>query len=204
MRLVAVSKTRTIVELMALYAQGQRIFAENRVQELLEKQPLMPPDVEWHLIGHLQTNKVRHIVPFVQLIHSVDSLKLLKEIDKEAAKAGRIADVLLQFHIAQEETKFGLDEAEAQALLESPVCASFQHVRICGVMGMASFTDKRAQVRAEMQHLHSIFRQLQQQYFAGQPHFKEISMGMSGDWQIAVEEGSTMVRIGTLLFSGPA
>lgn len=186
---------------MELYGHGQRIFGENRVQELLEKRPLLPPDVEWHLIGHLQTNKVKHIVPFIRLIHSADSLKLLQEIEKESAKARRTIDVLLQFHIAQEETKFGLDEGEARSILENPICAGFRHVRICGVMGMASFTDDHAQVRREMRSLRTIFERLRTDFFAGQAHFKEVSMGMSGDWKIAVEEGSTLVRIGSLLFT---
>lgn len=200
--LIAVSKTQPVEKLLRLYAQGQRVFAENRVQELLEKQTAMPPDVAWHLIGHLQTNKVKMIAPFVQLIHSVDSLKLLQEIDKQALKCGRVIDCLLQFHVAQEETKFGLDTAEAIALLESDAYTQMQHIRLCGIMGMASFTENKEQVRREMRTLRHIFEELKHTYFSDAPHFKEISMGMSGDWEIAVEEGSTMVRIGSLLFSG--
>jgi PLP dependent protein len=199
--LVAVSKTQPVERLMALYGQGQRIFGENRVQEMLEKQAVMPPDVQWHLIGHLQTNKVKYIAPFVSLIHSVDSLRLLAEIDRQAAKAGRIIDCLLQFHVAQEETKFGLDMAEAEALLTDANYAALQHVRLCGVMGMASFTDDHAQVRRELSALRQIFEHLKTRYFTGQPAFQHLSMGMSGDWEIAVEEGSTMVRIGSLLFA---
>jgi pyridoxal phosphate enzyme (YggS family) len=200
--LIAVSKTQPVEKLLRLYAQGQRVFAENRVQELLEKQAAMPPDVAWHLIGHLQTNKVKMIAPFVQLIHSVDSLKLLQEIDRQAFKCGRVIDCLLQFHVAQEETKFGLDTAEAVALLESDAYTQMQHIRLCGIMGMASFTENKEQVRREMRTLRHIFEELKHTYFPDAPHFKEISMGMSGDWEIAVEEGSTMVRIGSLLFSG--
>lgn len=199
--LIAVSKTQSIERLMELYAQGQRAFGENRVQELLEKQAAMPPDTEWHLIGHLQTNKVKMIAPFARMIHSVDSLKLLQEIDRQAIKAGRVLDCLLQFHVAQEETKFGLDVTEATMLLDSTDYAQLQHIRVCGIMGMASFTENQEQIRHEMRTLHHIFEQLKTAYFSEAPHFKEISMGMSGDWEIAVEEGSTMVRIGSLLFA---
>lgn len=198
--LVAVSKTRPVWQLMPLYEQGQRIFAENRVQELVTKQAEMPPDVVWHLIGHLQKNKVKYIAPFVQMIHSVDSLELLQEIDKQAGRVGRVIDCLLQFHIAQEDTKFGLTEATAMALLDSPVYATLRHVRVCGVMGMASFTDDTTQVQAEFAVLRGFFERIKAHYFAAQPHFCEISMGMSSDWEVAVAAGSTMVRIGSLLF----
>ncbi len=199
-RLVAVSKTQPPERLLELYRAGQRIFGENRVQEMLEKRDALPDDAEWHLIGHLQTNKVKLIAGFVQMIHSVDSLRLLAEIDKQAAKANRTIDCLLQFHIAQEETKFGLDETEAVALLQSPAFQQLKHVRLCGVMGMASFSDDKALVRSEFHHLQEIFQQIKKAFFPNDPHFREISMGMSGDWEIAVEEGSTMVRIGSLLF----
>lgn len=198
--LIAVSKTHPPQSVLALYEQGQRAFGENRVQEMLEKQEALPKDIDWHLIGHLQTNKVKYIAPFVRMIHSVDSLKLLQEIDKQAAKNGRVIDCLLQFHIAQEETKFGLDEAEARALLDSPEYQNLQHIRLCGVMGMASFSDDMTLVRREFQTLKGIFDTLRKHYFAQAPHFREISMGMSGDWELALEEGSTMLRIGTLLF----
>lgn len=198
--LVAVSKTHPPERILEIYHQGQRIFGENRAQEMLEKQATLPADIEWHLIGHLQTNKVKLIAPFVRMIHSVDSLRLLEEIDKQAAKAGRTIDCLLQFHIAQEETKFGLDEAEARALLSSEVFRRMKNVRICGVMGMATFTDDETQVRREFRHLKTIFEKLKQEFFSENPHFREISMGMSGDWRIAVEEGSTMVRVGSLIF----
>jgi len=199
-KLIAVSKTHPPERVLELYNQGQRIFGENRVQELTAKQEALPKDIEWHLIGHLQTNKVKYIAPFVACIHSVDSWKLLEEIDKQAAKHGRVIDCLLQFHIAEEETKFGLDEAEAAELLQSPGFPLLAHVRITGVMGMATFTDDKAQVRREFRHLKQIFDDLKARYFQTHPAFREISMGMSGDYELAVEEGSTMVRVGTLLF----
>lgn len=198
--LLAVSKTHPPERILEIYQQGQRIFGENRAQEMLEKQAALPADIEWHLIGHLQTNKVKLIAPFVRMIHSVDSLRLLEEIDKQAAKAERTIDCLLQFHIAQEETKFGLDEAEARAILSSDTFRQMKNVRICGVMGMATFTDDEAQVRREFRHLRAIFEKLKQEFFPENPHFREISMGMSSDWRIAVEEGSTMVRVGSLIF----
>ena len=198
--LVAVSKTHPPERILEIYQQGQRTFGENRAQEMLEKQAALPADIEWHLIGHLQTNKVKLIAPFVRMIHSVDSLRLLEEIDKQAAKAERTIDCLLQFHIAQEETKFGLDEAEARAILSSDAFRQMKNVRICGVMGMATFTDDDAQVRREFRSLKTIFEKLKQDFFPENPHFREISMGMSGDWRIAVEEGSTMVRVGSLIF----
>ncbi|RMG79359.1 MAG: YggS family pyridoxal phosphate-dependent enzyme [Bacteroidetes bacterium] len=200
--LVAVSKTQPPERILELYRQGQRIFGENRVQELVAKYEALPKDIQWHLIGHLQTNKVKYIAPFVQLIHSVDSLKLLSEINKQAQKNNRVIDCLLQFHIAEESTKFGLHLAEARALLESETYKNFQNIRLCGVMGMATFTDDKEQVRREFRSLKYIFDQLKKDYFAEMPAFKEISMGMSGDYKIAIEEGSTMVRIGSLLF-GP-
>lgn len=198
--LVAVSKMQPIERILELYAQGQRIFAENRVQEMLQKRDSLPADIKWHLIGHLQTNKVKQIAPFVQMIHSVDSLKLLQEIDTQARKCDRIIDCLLQFYIAKEETKFGLEAAEAIDLLESDAYRNMRHIRLCGVMGMASFSDNNEQIRKEFQVLRGIFERLKKGYFQHAPHFREISMGMSGDWEIAVEEGSTMVRIGSLLF----
>ena len=198
--LVAVSKTHPPERILELYRQGQRIFGENRVQDLAAKYEALPKDIEWHLIGHLQTNKVKYIASFVRMIHSVDSLRLLQEIDKQARQAGRVIDCLLQFHIAEEETKFGLDEPEADALLSSPSFKSMNNIRLCGVMGMASFTEDTNRVRAEFQHLRRIFQHLKSAFFPGAAYFREISMGMSGDWSIAVEEGSTMVRIGSLIF----
>ncbi len=201
-KLIAVSKTHPPEQVMELYDQGQHIFGENRVQELVAKYEALPKDIEWHLIGHLQTNKVKYIAPFVACIQSVDSWKLLEEIDKQAAKKGRVIDCLLQFHVAEEETKFGLDMAEAEELLQNPDFQNLKNVRITGVMGMATFTDDQTQVRREFQHLRSIFEELKVRFFAEQPSFKEISMGMSGDYLLAIAEGSTMVRVGTLLFGG--
>ncbi len=198
--LVAVSKTRPPARILELYQQGQRAFGENRPQEMLDKYATLPRDIQWHFIGHLQTNKVRLIAPFVHLIQSVDSGKLLREIDKQATEVDRVIDCLLQFHIAQEDTKFGFDEPTARALMASPEYQSLQNVRICGVMGMATFTDNKEQVRNEFQTLRRIFEDLRRDFFRDAAHFRECSMGMSGDWRIAVEEGSTMVRIGTLLF----
>ena len=201
-KLVAVSKTRTPAEIMPLYEAGQRDFGENRVQEVLKKQPEMPADINWHLIGHLQTNKVKQIAAFVHLIHSVDSYKLLKEINKQGKNHDRKISCLLQFKIAEEDTKYGFDWESAKAMLEDPAFEELAHVQIAGVMGMATFTDDQAQVRAEFQQLKKQFDQLKQTFFKDQEAFKEISMGMSGDYKIAIEEGSTMVRIGSLLF-GP-
>ncbi len=197
--LVAVSKTKPVEAVMILYEQGQRDFGENRVQELLPKYEALPKDIRWHLIGHLQSNKVKYIARFVHLIHSVDSLDLLREIDKQALKHGRVIDCLLQFHIAEEETKFGLLWEE---LSEWPteVFEAFPHARITGVMGMATFTDDHKQVKAEFRRLREIFDKVKARFFSHEPAFCELSMGMSDDYRIALEEGSTMVRIGTLLF----
>jgi pyridoxal phosphate enzyme (YggS family) len=199
-RLVAVSKTQPPENILELYRLGHRHFGENRVQELAEKYEALPRDIAWHLIGHLQTNKVRAVVPFVHLIHSIDSLRLLQEVDKQAARVNRVVDCLLQFHIAREDTKFGFDPAEGRAMLEQGAWKALRHVRLCGVMGMASFTNDEAQVRREFALLRAIFSDLKRDFFSGEPHFREISMGMSADWRLAVEEGSTIVRIGSLLF----
>jgi len=198
--LVAVSKTHPVERIMEAYSAGQRHFGENRVQELLAKQASMPPDVFWHMIGHMQSNKVRAIVPFVHLIHSIDSASLLAKVDKEAARIGRFVDVLLQFHIATEDTKFGLDRTEAEELLGSTAYRSMRHVRIRGVMGMATFTENTVQVRAEFRSLKSIFNHLKENFFSAEGCFDTVSMGMSGDWPIAVEEGSTLVRVGSSIF----
>ncbi len=199
-KLIAVSKTKPIEEIMEVYDAGHLVFGENKAQELRQKYELMPKDIEWHFIGHLQTNKVKYITPFVSLIHSIDSLKLLTEVDKSAKKNDRIVDCLLQFHIAEEDTKFGLDLEEAKDLLSSENFIDLKNVRICGVMGMATFTDDEAQVRREFAHLKSIFDVLKGEYFSDSSHFKEISMGMTDDYRIAMEEGSTMVRIGSAIF----
>lgn len=198
--LVAVSKTKPQSAILELYEEGQRDFGENRVQELVDKQEALPKDINWHMIGHLQSNKVKYIAPFIHLIHSVDSPKILKEINKQAAKNDRIIDCLLQFHIAEEDTKYGFDSDEALAFLKSPEFQSLQNIRIVGVMGMATFTKDENQVRNEFRSLKVIFDLLQKNYFDQVNSFKEISMGMSGDYTIAMEEGSTMVRIGSLLF----
>lgn len=199
-RLVAVSKTKPAEEIMMAYDSGQRVFGENKAQELIAKQPEMPSDIEWHFIGHLQRNKVKYLAPFVAMIESVDSLRLLKEINKEAIKAERVIPCLLQFHIASEETKFGLDLNEASDLLESEAYAAMENIRICGVMGMATFTTDEAILRKEFRQLKSYFEQVRAKHFAGSEDFKEISMGMSGDYKIAIEEGSTNVRVGTAIF----
>ncbi|MEM6698172.1 MAG: YggS family pyridoxal phosphate-dependent enzyme [Bacteroidota bacterium] len=198
-QLVAVSKTKPNSAIVELYEQGQRDFGENRVQELTEKYESLPKDIRWHAIGHLQTNKVKYIAPFVHLIHSVDSPRLLKEINKQASRNERTISCLLQFHIAEENTKYGLDLEEAKELLEK-VYPSLENVRIVGVMGMATFTDDEVQVKKEFQQLKRIFDSLKTNFFAEKSDFKEISMGMSGDYAIAIEAGSTMVRIGSLLF----
>lgn len=194
--LVAVSKTKPVADILELYELGHRDFGENYVQELVEKQAQLPKDIRWHFIGHLQSNKVKYIAPFVHLIHGVDSLKLLKEINKQAAKNNRITDVLLQMHIAKEETKFGLDESELNTLMKDPEVGGMQNVRIRGLMGMASFSDDISLVRNEFRHLKMIFDKVA----IGNDQFNILSMGMSGDYQVAMEEGSTMVRIGSLLF----
>ncbi|MCL2412958.1 MAG: YggS family pyridoxal phosphate-dependent enzyme [Bacteroidales bacterium] len=199
-KLIAVSKTKPIADIEEAYAAGQRDFGENKVQELIAKQPHLPSDIRWHFIGHLQTNKVKFLAPFVHLIHGVDSLKLLKEIDKEAKKNNRVIDCLLEFHIADEETKFGLNLQETEEILSSPDFQTMENVRICGVMGMATFTDDTEQIRKEFRNLHQIFQILKEKYFQNKPHFCEISMGMSDDFLMAIEEGSTLIRIGSTIF----
>jgi pyridoxal phosphate enzyme (YggS family) len=199
-KLVAVSKTKPNDDIMEAYQTGQRIFGENKVQELVEKYESLPKDIEWHMIGHLQRNKVKYIAPFVSLIHGVDSFRLLKAIDKEGRKQNRVLRCLLQFHIAEEETKFGLSLEEANEMLNSQEFKNLQFVRIDGVMGMATFTDVIDQVRREFRSLSTIFGQLKETYFNEAQNFSEISMGMSGDYKLAVEEGSTMVRIGSNIF----
>lgn len=199
-KLVAVSKTKPVADILVAYNAGQRIFGENRVQELLKKKDLLPSDIEWHLIGHLQTNKVKLIVPFVSMIQSVDSFRLLKTINDEARKTGRTVNCLLQLHIAKEETKFGFSIQEVTDMLRDSSVRTLDSIKICGVMGMATFTNDKDMVRAEFRYLADCFRKLKTDYFPGNPDFKEISMGMSGDFAIAISEGSTMVRIGSLIF----
>jgi PLP dependent protein len=199
-KLIAVSKTKPVEQIKEVYDTGHKIFGENRAQELAEKYNFLPKDIEWHMIGHLQTNKVKYIAPFVHLIHGVDSFKLLQFIDKEASKCNRIINCLLQFHIAKEETKFGFDMVEVNQMLESTDFGTLQNINIVGVMGMATFTENTQLVRAEFKELVYIFNQLKSGYFLQKDDFKEISMGMSGDYKIAIEEGATMVRIGSLIF----
>lgn len=198
--LVAVSKTKPAEMILDAYAAGQRHFGENKVQELTEKQEQLPKDIYWHLIGHLQTNKVKYIAPFVHLIHAVDSLKLLKEINKQAKKNNRIISCLLQFHIATEDTKFGMTRAEAEELINSDAYQEMENVKLCGVMGMATFTDNESRVREEFHHLKNEFEYFRKKYFSDTDQFSIISMGMSGDYQLAIEEGSTMVRVGSSIF----
>ncbi len=198
--LVAVSKTKPIEDLQQAYDAGQRVFGENHALEMRDKHQALPTDTQWHFIGHLQTNKIKYIISFVNLIHSVDSLKLLKEINKEAAKHNRVVDCLLQFHIATEETKFGLDYDEARQLLESEEYKNMENVNIVGVMGMATNTDNMALVRSEFRSLKAIFDKLKSEFFAQKQDFAQISMGMSHDYPIAIEEGSTMVRVGSAIF----
>jgi pyridoxal phosphate enzyme (YggS family) len=199
-KLVAVSKTKPISAIEALYAQGQRIFGENKVQEMVEKQAALPKDIQWHLIGHLQTNKVKYIAPFVSLIHSVDSLKLLEEINKQAQKNNRVIDCLLQVYIAQEDTKFGLDKEELLDLLSHPSFKSLQNIKICGLMGMASNTDDEVVITQEFQTLNHLFNEIKAKYFIANERFTELSMGMSSDYKIALKQGATLIRIGSLLF----
>ncbi|MFN5416983.1 MAG: YggS family pyridoxal phosphate-dependent enzyme [Flavobacteriia bacterium] len=201
-KLIAVSKTKPNEDILEAYNVGQRVFGENKVQELCDKYEALPKDIEWHLIGHLQTNKVKYIAPFVSLIHAVDSLKLLQEINKEAKKNNRIIDVLLQFYIAQEDTKFGLNFEEVEEILQSNSYIEMENIRIVGLMGMATFTDNKEQIQDEFRSLYNYFQIIKSHYFKFNPDFKEISMGMSGDYEIAVEEGSTMVRVGSSIFGG--
>lgn len=199
-KLVAVSKTMPVESLYKAYGEGQRAFGENRVQELMSKKDNLPGDVEWHFIGHLQTNKVKFVVPFISMIHSADSFKLLEAIDSEARKINRVVDCLLQFHIAMEETKSGFSIDEAVEIIESGKHRRLDSVRLCGVMGMATLTGDMSLVRDEFRKLAGYFHMLKERYFSDISSFAEISMGMSGDYRIAIEEGSTMVRIGSVIF----
>lgn len=199
--LVAVSKTKPVPDLMEAYNSGQRIFGENKIQEMVDKWEQMPKDIEWHMIGHVQTNKVKYMAPFVSLIHGVDSLKLLEEINKQALKNNRIIDCLLQIYIAEEESKFGLDEEELASLLGSPIFKEMKNIRIVGLMGMATFTDNQNQIKKEFTYLKSIYnnhKNLKSEIC----NLKFLSMGMSGDYQLAIACGSTMVRIGSSIFGG--
>ncbi len=199
-KLVAISKTKPVEMLMECYDAGQRIFGENKVQEMLDKQAAMPNDVQWHMVGHLQTNKVKYIAPFVSLIHSADSIKLIQEINKQGAKHHRIISCLLQIYIAKEETKFGLDIQEALDLLQSESFTQMQNIRVMGVMGMATNTENLKQVREEFQHLKQFSDTLKLKFASDIHPLHEISMGMSSDFEIAIEEGSTLVRVGSSIF----
>jgi pyridoxal phosphate enzyme (YggS family) len=198
--IIAVSKRKPVDDIMVAYEAGHRVFGENRVQELVEKQPFLPGDIQWHMIGHLQTNKVKYIAGFVDMIHSVDSLKLAHAIDQEAHKNDRVIPVLLQVHIAEEESKFGFSESALNSLLISEEFSVLQNIRIDGLMGMATFTEDMEKVRSEFRYLRKVFSRVKNAYFAGSDNFRQISMGMSGDYEIAIEEGSTMIRVGTVIF----
>jgi len=198
--LVAVSKTKPNETVLEAYNAGQRIFGENRIQELVAKSKELPQDIEWHMIGHLQSKKVKLIAPFITMIHSVDSEKLLSVINDQAKKNERIIDVLLQFHVAQEESKFGLSLADATTILNGTQYATMKNIRVVGVMGMATYTSDQEQVRKEFRTLKQIFDQLKTEHFANHDGFSQISMGMSGDYHLAIEEGSTMIRVGSTIF----
>ena len=198
--LIAVSKTKPVTDIQEAYDAGQRIFGENKALEMRDKHQELPKDIQWHFIGHLQTNKIKYIAPFVSLIHSIDSISLLEAVNKEAAKNNRVIDCLLQFHIAKEETKFGLDIEEAEEMLKSDSYKNLNNINIIGVMGMATFTDDVNQIRNEFKSLKNIFNILKERYFQDKDSFKEISMGMSDDYPIAIEEGATMVRVGSKIF----
>lgn len=199
-RLVAVSKFHPAEAIQEAYQAGQRIFGESRMQELVKKYEELPKDIEWHFIGHLQTNKVRYIVPFISLIESIDSPRLLKEVNKQAAEADRTVNVLLQLHIAQEETKFGFDFEECRTYLAEGNWRELNNVRICGLMGMASNTDCMEQVKHEFASLHAFFKEVKETFFADKDYFQEVSMGMSHDYPLAIEQGSTLIRVGSKIF----
>ncbi|MBL0309405.1 MAG: YggS family pyridoxal phosphate-dependent enzyme [Bacteroidetes bacterium] len=199
-RLIAVSKTKPVEDIQTLYQAGQRMFGENKVQEMASKYEVLPKDIGWHLIGHLQTNKVKYIASFVSLIHSVDSLKLLAEIDRQAERCGRVIDCLLQISISDEETKFGLSEEVLYQLLDSDEFKKMDHIRICGFMGMATNTDVADKIEQEFASLKNIFEQVRERYFPTSVSFKELSMGMTSDYPLALKHGATLVRVGSLIF----
>lgn len=199
-KLVCVSKFHSNNKIMDAYNAGERIFGESKVQEMCDKHETLPKDIQWHFIGHLQTNKIKYIVPYVELIHGVDSIKLLEEINKQAQKSDRKVKCLLQIHIANEDTKFGFTAEELVDFLKQDILKNFEHVSVCGLMGMATFTDNKIQIRNEFKSLKSLFNTVKMEFFENKPEFKEISMGMSDDFQIAIDEGSTMVRIGGSIF----
>ena len=194
--LVAVSKTKPIADIKEAYAAGQRVFGENKIQEMTEKQEVLPKDIEWHMIGHIQRNKVKYMAEYVALIHGVDSLKLLKEINKQAKKHNRVIPCLLQIHIAEEDTKFGFDENDLNELIASSDLEQLTNIKIVGLMGMATFTDNSQQIRKEFKRLKDLFEKTKLAF----PDLSQLSMGMSGDYKIAIEEGSTMIRVGSSIF----
>lgn len=198
--LVAISKTKPVEAIQDFYDLGQRVFGENRAKEMQSKHESLPKDIQWHMVGHMQANKVKYIAPFVSLIHSIDSISLLQEVDKRASQHNRVVDVLLQIHIAQEENKFGFDLSEIENLLKSTTYAELKNIHIVGLMGMATFTSNQDQVRKEFAFMKESFDNLKREYFIDDLRFKTLSMGMSGDYKIAIEEGANMVRIGSLLF----
>jgi len=199
-KIIAISKTKSPGDILEAYNTGHRLFGENRVYELTTKAEILPKDIQWHMVGHLQSNKVKLIAPFVSLIHSIDSLKLLAVVNNEALKNRRVQDCLFQIYIAREETKFGLSLYELRELLMSQEFQQLHNIRITGLMGMATFTDQVAIIRNEFRYLSEIFKEIKNDFFAKQDCFCELSMGMSGDYTIAIEEGSTMVRVGTIIF----
>ncbi len=199
-RLIAISKFHPIPALQEAYDAGQRIFGESHALEVAAKHEALSKDIEWHFVGHLQTNKIKYIAPFISLIHSVDSLKLLREIDKHASKTDRVIDCLLQLHIAQEETKFGFTPDELQTILATGEWRQLNHIRITGIMCMATNTDDETQIRNEFRQAKTLFDKFKTNFFADTPHFCDISMGMSDDYHIAIEEGSTMIRVGSNIF----
>jgi len=200
-KLIVVTKTKGVDEILPIYNTGHKKFGENKVQEIIRKRPLLPPDIEWHFIGHLQSNKVRTVAPFIHLIQSIDSLRLLKEVDREGIKNGRVIRCLLQFHIASEETKFGLNLSEGRDILEAEEYKKMNNILIIGVMGMATYTINQPLIRSEFRTLRNYFNILKNDYFGGNDEFCEISMGMSSDYHIAIEEGATIVRIGSAIFN---
>jgi len=199
-QLIAVSKTKPVKDIEELYKQGHRCFGENKAQELKEKHSQLPSDILWHFIGHLQSNKIKYIAPFISLIHSIDSLKLLEEVNKQAFKNNRIIPCLLQFHIAEEENKFGFDLEECEEMLQSEKFTKMKNIAIHGVMGMATFTNNTTQIRTEFRRLYTIFLHLKEKFFKNRLDFKEVSIGMTDDFSIAIGEGSTIVRIGSAIF----
>lgn len=201
-KLIAVSKTKTAEDIQQAYDAGQRLFGENTVQELVDKQEHLPKDIQWHLIGHLQSNKVKYIAPFISLIQSVDSLKLLQEINKQAEKNKRVIDCLLQIYIADEDTKFGLGFDEAIELLRSDEYTALKNIRICGLMGIATNTDNEKQIKEEYYELKMFFDGIKASFFRKEPSFSVLSMGMSGDYKLAIEQGSNMIRVGSTIFGG--